>query len=307
VARYPDAEWHPSPNFTPGNHPRIYVLHIMQGSLAGTDSWFTEFASQAQASAHFGIGKDGRVIQWVDTADQSWNCENGNPVTIGVEHEGFAGEELTGAQIAADEKLAVWCHLVHGIPLTPTNDVNGSGTGWHGMGGGPWGGHEDCPGSPIVAQRRLIDSAAPVAPGKWVTGGKRSLVAIAVNQHMMASTILRYTIQNTPAGFFEPALAGYINGGDLAHVNIPANVTLYLSGTGDRAQKGPGGQEWITAGVRPLVNIATDNQVTVAAMLRETIAHYGTFNTELARYLCAGDLAKTPVPAGAQLWIPAAE
>ena len=71
----PFAIWRPLP---PGvNHSAggMYgydgvILHIMEGILDGTDSWFRN--PQAQASAHFGVGKDGRVYQWVDTADKAW-------------------------------------------------------------------------------------------------------------------------------------------------------------------------------------------------------------------------------------------
>ena len=44
----------------------LIVEHVMQGSLTGTDHWFQN--PNAQVSAHFGIGKDGSVHQYVDTA-----------------------------------------------------------------------------------------------------------------------------------------------------------------------------------------------------------------------------------------------
>ena len=304
MARYPDATWHPSPNFSTGNTPRIYVLHIMQGSLAGTDSWFTTHAAQAGASAHFGIGKDGQVIQWVDTANASWNCASGNHVTIGVEHEGFAGQTLTDAQLAADRKLAAWCEKVHGIPLTPTDSVEGHGTGWHGMGGAAWGGHDACPGAPIVKQRGLIDvPPGPPAAEKWVTGGKRSLVALAVHLHMMASTMLRHTIRS--AKVIPEPLAAYINGGDLAHAVMPAGITLYLSDTANAAVPGEGGVRWVTKGENSLAGLCAQQHVNPSMVLRETIARYGQFDYVTARYLSAGDLKAAHIPAGAQLWIPA--
>lgn len=306
MARYPNAQWHPSPNYSTGNNPRIYVLHIMQGSLAGTDQWFTTHAAQAQASAHFGIGKDGTVIQWVDTANASWNCVSGNHYTIGVEHEGFAGQELTAAQLAADRKLAAWCQKVHGIPLTPTDSISGHGTGWHGMGGAGWGGHNACPGAPIVAQRGLIDapSAAP-SPQKWVTGGKRSLVALAVYKHMMASTILRHTLQ--AAKKIPAPLAAYINGGDLSGTLMASGITLYLDDPPENlAAPGKGGVMWVTEGKASLAGLCARQHVAMSTVLRETIARYDQFDDVTAHYLSAGDLKHTLIPAGAQLWIPPA-
>lgn len=137
-----------------GNNPRIVVLHIMQGSLAGTDNWFRD--PSAQASAHFGVGRDGTIFQWVDTADEAWHAAGGNPYTIGIEHEGYSGQSLTESQIQADAGIVRWANRVHDIPFRITNDIHGSGLGWHGMGGAEWGGHVNCPGQPIVNQREQI-------------------------------------------------------------------------------------------------------------------------------------------------------
>lgn len=161
--RYPGAQWRPiSVNYQMGGcAPRYLVLHIMQGTLTGTDSWFRNPA--AQVSAHFGVGKNGTILQWVDTADTAWHAADANPVAIGVEHEGNAGDSLTSAQIAADAKLYAWAHEHHPIPLALTTDpVHGSGLAWHGLGGASWGGHLDCPGPPIVAERAAILAAAQV-------------------------------------------------------------------------------------------------------------------------------------------------
>lgn len=148
-------------NFTPGGiTPRLQVTHIMQGSLAGTDSWFHNPASQV--SAHFGVGKDGHVIQWVDTSDQAWHAAAANPYAIGVEHEGFSGEQLTDAQVDADAELLSWLHEHYdAIALwVNTRPYTGRGLSWHGLGGVPWGDHPACPGLPIVHQLPVIVDAA---------------------------------------------------------------------------------------------------------------------------------------------------
>lgn len=125
--------------------PRVGVVHIMEGTLNGTDAWFHNPTSQV--SAHFGIGKDGRCFQWVDTADVAWHAAAANGYSIGVEHEGFTGESLTTAQLDTDTKLLEWLSL--NIPLRESTS-----NGWcgHGQLGAAGGGHPACPGDPIMAQ-----------------------------------------------------------------------------------------------------------------------------------------------------------
>lgn len=140
-------------------HPtRGLILHIMQGTLDGTDAWFKNPASQA--SAHFGVGKDGRLLQWVDTADKAWAIAAGNRQWVSLECEGKVPDRLTPQQIAVAASLLAWLHTSDGVPLQATDDPNGGhGLGWHGMGGDAWG-HPDCPGTNIIAQRGAIIAAA---------------------------------------------------------------------------------------------------------------------------------------------------
>src|SRR5207244_7199464 len=74
MARYSGAQWRPiSINYNRGGiAPRILIVHIMQGTLAGTDSWFRN--PDAQVSAHFGVGKTGTIYQWVDKANRAWHA-----------------------------------------------------------------------------------------------------------------------------------------------------------------------------------------------------------------------------------------
>lgn len=155
----PFAVWRPLPagvNHSAGGMVAYdgVVLHIMEGILDGTDSWFRN--PQAQASAHFGTGKDGRVYQWVDTADKAWAQAEGNPRNISIENEGNVGDTLTTAQLERVAEILAWAHTVHGVPLALNDSPTGRGLGWHGMGGAAWGGHVNCPGDLIKAQRQWI-------------------------------------------------------------------------------------------------------------------------------------------------------
>lgn len=127
----------PSPNFKEGRgiftKPEIIVIHIMAGSLAGTDSWFAN--SISQVSSHYGVGFNGEIHQYVKEEDTAWTQGlkvppinkplfklykegfNPNQYCIGIENE---GEDLAKAPI---EQLNALVSLIRtistrwGIPI----------------------------------------------------------------------------------------------------------------------------------------------------------------------------------------------
>jgi hypothetical protein len=161
MARMPGATFiGPTPNKTTGGMVEVrgLVLHIQQGTEQGSEAWFKNPA--AQASSHFLNPKSGGLRQMVDTADRAWAEAAGNAHWVSVENEGYAGDKLTASQLDNAAHLLVWLHHEYGVPLVRTDDPNGRGLGWHGMGGASWGGHTGCPGDPIKAQRTAIIEAA---------------------------------------------------------------------------------------------------------------------------------------------------
>lgn len=108
-----------------GHLPIAVVIHVMEGTLAGTDAWFA--SKESTVSAHYGIGKGGEVHQYVQEEDfaqhagvvdkPSWKLikstgegtrqkyVNPNYYTIGIEHEGKAGEPFTDAMYEASSEL----------------------------------------------------------------------------------------------------------------------------------------------------------------------------------------------------------
>lgn len=115
--------WIGSPNHYQGRngyHITHITLHIMVGHLAGTDSVFNH---PNGASAHYGIGADGTIHQYVDENDGSWSDANyaSNNSTISIEHEGgMNGIPCTQACMDASAKLCAdiarrqgWTHLQH--------------------------------------------------------------------------------------------------------------------------------------------------------------------------------------------------
>lgn len=180
AGRYPAAEWKPlAVNFTPGgNRPQLLIVHIMEGTLAGTDSWFRNPASQV--SAHFGLGRTGGLTQWVDTNDIAWHAAEANDHSIGVECEGNSGQPLTSFQLDKIAGVFKWAHDTYpaiSLWLNARPD-SGSGLSWHGLGGVEWGNHPDCPGAPVVHQLGHILELTEV---RYPTPGHGTFVKDAPN------------------------------------------------------------------------------------------------------------------------------
>ncbi len=116
-----------SPNEWKGRsgHPIVGICnHIQQGTMIGTDSCFKN--SAWQASAHYGVAKDGRIWQWVSDINTAWaegivnqpdltdpiiagiigRGENPNWYFLSIEHEGYTGQPLPEIQYQA----SLWLH-----------------------------------------------------------------------------------------------------------------------------------------------------------------------------------------------------
>ncbi len=161
MARCPFAEWRgPVPNKRVAGmvaQPHGLVPHVIVGSLRSADMIFHQAAEQK--SAHFGVGKDGHLVQWVDTQDVAWAQAAGNPWWWSAECEGLDTEPHTPAQLDALAHLVVWLRTLSPFKLQVTDDTNGQGIISHRDGGAPWGGHS-CPGDQRHAQRSEIVNRA---------------------------------------------------------------------------------------------------------------------------------------------------
>jgi N-acetyl-anhydromuramyl-L-alanine amidase AmpD len=144
--------------FTPGHELRdAIVLHTMSGTLAGSDSWF--HSNPLQVSAHFGVGLDGEVHQYVSLADTShangilepgerWSRHFGadwvNDETVGIETEDTdANHPAHNAPVSDAEYASVLavCQLVLSLnpgihtlathaSISPLSRVNCPGPRW---------------------------------------------------------------------------------------------------------------------------------------------------------------------------------
>ncbi len=103
--------WKGSPYYTAGRggHTVDHItLHIMAGTLAGTDSHFNNPNLTSPASAHYGIGADGSIHQYVAENNTAWSDGNAlsNATGISIEHQGgLAGIPCTRACMDASAQL----------------------------------------------------------------------------------------------------------------------------------------------------------------------------------------------------------
>jgi hypothetical protein len=92
---------HPS-NFLKGRDGKqvaLIVIHATQGSLQSAANWFAN--PKSRVSAHYGIGKEGQIEQYVDEADTAFHAGGWgvNQTSIGIEFEDVLdGKEPTSAQ-----------------------------------------------------------------------------------------------------------------------------------------------------------------------------------------------------------------
>ena len=100
------------------------VIHIIDGPQSAADSTFLDNTLSNPRSAHYSVGRDGAIHQYVDEADTafhagnivnpSWtrikkNASGGhvnpNYYTIGIEHDGRPNDEWTDEMYAASAEL----------------------------------------------------------------------------------------------------------------------------------------------------------------------------------------------------------
>ena len=126
-----DAQWLGSPNFTAGRDghtmrfgspldPSYIVLHTTAGTIEDANARFQQ--PTQQASAHYGIGLSGRLVQWVREDDAAWHAGNWlmNLKSIGIEHEdggdynGPRSTQLYATSVALVRDICAR----YGIPIT---------------------------------------------------------------------------------------------------------------------------------------------------------------------------------------------
>lgn len=152
-----------------GMKPEAIVIHIICGSLESARKEFADPASQL--SAHYGVGRDGTVLQFVEEEDTAFHAGivvnptwtgirgglNPNLYTIGIEHEGQPDDPWSDAQYSASAELVAEIAGRWAIPLDPAHivlhrEIRASKT---------------CPGGQFDRDKLIAISkqAAPAPPG----------------------------------------------------------------------------------------------------------------------------------------------
>ncbi|WP_244871009.1 N-acetylmuramoyl-L-alanine amidase [Catellatospora sp. IY07-71] len=146
LPQYPGARWIAAAggNYGAGRSAAIttIVIHVTQGSYAGTISWFQN--PSAGVSAHYVVkSSNGEVTQMVRDEDTAYHARSANPYSLGIEHEGFVDNPawFTDAMYRSSANLSRHLANKWGIPKTrsyirghnemPGNDHTDPGPHWN--------------------------------------------------------------------------------------------------------------------------------------------------------------------------------
>ena len=121
-ADYGRALWRPASrgNYSQANRGarwiKYLVIHIAQGSYSGTIDWFQN--PRANVSAHYVVGRKGKIAQCVHNEDIAWHAGNWrfNRRSIGIEHAGYASEPWWDGKYHSSAKLAAYLCRRFNIP-----------------------------------------------------------------------------------------------------------------------------------------------------------------------------------------------
>ncbi|MCG5471698.1 N-acetylmuramoyl-L-alanine amidase [Micromonospora sp. LAH09] len=131
-------------NYQAGRSSRIttVVVHVTQGSYAGTVSWFQN--PSAGVSAHYVVkSSNGEITQMVREGDTAYHARSANPYAVGIEHEGFVDNPawFTDAMYRSSAALTRYLCDKYGLPKTraairghnemPGNDHTDPGPNWN--------------------------------------------------------------------------------------------------------------------------------------------------------------------------------
>ena len=112
----------PTPNFRGVRRDRArgVCIHVMEGTEIGTDQHFA--SDPTDVSAHFGVGLDGELRQWVSLESEAWAQgriqdptwkflranQNPNSYLISIEHEGYGRTAWPEEQLLTSTILSAW-------------------------------------------------------------------------------------------------------------------------------------------------------------------------------------------------------
>ena len=250
------------------------VIHVTQGSYAGTISWFQNPASDV--STHYVVrSRDGATTQMVEEEDVAWHASCWNGRSVGIEHEGFVDDPawFTEEMYRASARLTAgicdrWgipkdrAHIKGHVQLSDCNNHSDPGRHWdwdhyislvRGEGGGP----EPMPPVPMtgellgfVREGDLHDATRPIGGARVSIEGGGAQQSGADGLYRFAELMPGLKVLHVSAEGFEPAtlerevMAGGVAWGSVGlrrlarvEVDVPSEVAdaLGLSDASDDA------------------------------------------------------------------------
>jgi peptidoglycan hydrolase-like protein with peptidoglycan-binding domain len=247
-----------------GLKPEAIVIHIICGSLESATAQFAD--SQTQVSAHYGVGRDGRVLQFVEEEDTAFHAGivvsptwkrikgglNPNLYTIGIEHEGQPTDDWTATQYEASAELVAEIAARWQIPLDEDHivlhrEIRASKT---------------CPGEKFDRAEliRCASQLPPVAPDGFVEMVGNVTVTSRANLRDGRPSTAARIVQVLDAGA-SVAVAGFTDTGE----RVNGNACWYRTPEGDCLWAGATSQPHPVRPAAPAVEVraATSTPVTL--------------------------------------------
>jgi hypothetical protein len=113
----PPIEWIPGcKNFGSRKGTPITAIVVHYTTTDNIESPIGHFLNEdSEVSAHYIIGKNGRIVQMVKDEDRAWHCGSFNSDSIGIEHVAELGDKLTFKQEESSVALIKYLLKKHGI------------------------------------------------------------------------------------------------------------------------------------------------------------------------------------------------
>lgn len=141
----PETSYQRSPNQSSRNGTpirRVVFHYTTSRSLEGTVSWFLN--PKSQVSAHYTVGRDGRIVQMVKDEAKAWHAGGANTDSIGIEFCAAKGDKLTPEQevsgkalvryLAEEYHLGVGAFWGHRFLPSTTTGTDCPGSLWSSLG-----------------------------------------------------------------------------------------------------------------------------------------------------------------------------
>jgi hypothetical protein len=292
----PGVPFYSVPHFNSGRSSAVnlIVVHHFAGASspgsAAIQNWLRNPASRV--SYHFGVDRDGRIRQWVDTRNTAWATGpvNGRSIAIGCQGN---SQSFTNAQRDAVVRIIRWARGAHRT----------IGTGAASVGGHRQFMSTACPGNPMFNALPDIRARSTASTGgggtRHTANGNQSLAQVASSRNTRPQVIVNrsFADRNALNDRNQLAMAQYLRGG--ATRTMPRGLVFW---TGNPQ---PQGGRHVADGSTSLAAVARSRNTSVENLINQSVRP-GRLNLNnrrrLALYLTDGGGANARMPRGLVFW-----